>query len=180
MADKLCLKWNKHSDAFEKILSKHYLQDAYSDSTILCGGNYYPVHRLVLSTCSEYFENLFDQYIRMNKHPFIVVKDIESKHIEALLNYMYKGEVNVPQDDLPELIKSAEAFKVRGLAMPETDKQKEIITVDGYQALSESQSPPPLPPVDVDFGLHSPVNVPDCNTSQDDLVSIMIIHVYSI
>lgn len=39
--------------------------------------------------------------------------------MELLLNYMYQGEVNVVQENLPTLIKAAEALKVKGLAVPD-------------------------------------------------------------
>lgn len=53
------------------------------------------------------------------KHPFIIINDVQPKDLEALLNYMYKGDVNVLQDSLPSLIKAAEALKVKGLAVPD-------------------------------------------------------------
>lgn len=53
------------------------------------------------------------------KHPIIVLKDINSKDLESLLNYMYIGEVNVLQTELSSLIKAAECLKVKGLAVPD-------------------------------------------------------------
>ena len=72
---------------------------------------------MVLIVCSEYFEEIFER-TKCN-HPFIVIKDIQPSEIEALLNYMYKGEVNVLQELLPGLIKAAEALKIKGLAVPD-------------------------------------------------------------
>lgn len=55
------------------------------------------------------------------KHPVIVLKDIRSDDLEALLNYMYVGEVNVVQEKLAGLIKAAECLKIKGLAVPDED-----------------------------------------------------------
>ena len=37
-------------------------------------------------------------------------------HLQAILEYMYAGEVNVAQADLPNFLKTAERLKVKGLA----------------------------------------------------------------
>lgn len=78
----------------------------------------------MLSTCSDYFEQMFE---RTNcKHPIIVLKDIRSQELEALLNYMYVGEVNVLQNELAGLIKAAECLMIKGLAVPDEAPSKEI------------------------------------------------------
>ncbi|RXG68534.1 Longitudinals lacking protein-like [Armadillidium vulgare] len=117
MSGHLCLKWNNHSTAFIKSISNIQIKDLFSDATIACDGQFYPVHKFVLSTCSDYFANMFER--TPCKHPIIVLKDISSKDIELLLSYMYGGEVRVSQIDLPSLIKAAEALKVKGLAVPD-------------------------------------------------------------
>ncbi|KAK8752168.1 hypothetical protein OTU49_012395 [Cherax quadricarinatus] len=113
----LSLKWNNHRSTFLHVLSTVRRKESYCDVTIACDGKFYPVHKLVLSTCSDYFEEIFE---RTNcKHPVIVLKDIKHADLEALLNYMYVGEVNVLQTDLSGLIKSAECLRIKGLAVPD-------------------------------------------------------------
>lgn len=51
----------------------------------------------------------------------IVLKDIKHDDLEALMNYMYVGEVNVLQERLAGLIKAAECLKIKGLAVPDED-----------------------------------------------------------
>jgi hypothetical protein len=87
--------------------------------TLACDGKFYPVHKLVLSTCSEYFEQMFEQ--TQCKHPVIVLKDIRSEELESLLSYMYVGEVNVVQEKLSGLIKAAECLRIKGLAVPDEE-----------------------------------------------------------
>ncbi|XP_045113519.1 longitudinals lacking protein, isoforms H/M/V-like isoform X14 [Portunus trituberculatus] len=119
----LSLKWNNHRSTFFHILSTIRSKESYCDVTIACDGKFYPVHKLVLSTCSDYFEQMFE---RTNcKHPIIVLKDIRSQELEALLNYMYVGEVNVLQNELAGLIKAAECLMIKGLAVPDEAPSKD-------------------------------------------------------
>jgi len=115
----LSLKWNNHRSSFLHVLSTVRKKNKYADATVACDGNFYKVHKLVLSTCSEYFEQMFEQ--TDCKHPVIVLKDIRYFDFESLLSYMYIGEVNVEQENLPNLIKAAECLKIKGLAVPDEE-----------------------------------------------------------
>nr|XP_053630650.1 longitudinals lacking protein, isoforms H/M/V-like [Cherax quadricarinatus] len=120
----LCLKWRDHRSTFFRMLSSVRKKEIYCDATIACDGKFYPVHRLVLSTCSEFFERMFE--VADNKHLMIVLTDIQHEYLETLLDYMYIGEVNVLQSDLSSFMKAAECLKIRGLAEPsETNPRKE-------------------------------------------------------
>ncbi|XP_076068829.1 uncharacterized protein LOC143041063 isoform X10 [Oratosquilla oratoria] len=113
----LSLKWNNHRSTFFHVLSSVRTKETYSDVTLACDGKFYQAHKLVLSTCSDYFEQMFEK--TQCKQPVIVLKDIRHEELEALLNYMYIGEVNVLQQELPGLIKAAECLCIKGLAVPD-------------------------------------------------------------
>ena len=51
--------------------------------------------QLVLSACSSYFEDLFMSFNEKNQ--IVVLKDTRYCDVQALLEFMYKGEINVPQ-----------------------------------------------------------------------------------
>ena len=90
---------------------------------ILYRGVLYKKELRVLSACSPYFEALFEE--NPTKHPIIILKDFPFQHLTAILEFMYAGEVNVVQDQLPAFLKTAERLKVKGLAeAPQTIKQE--------------------------------------------------------
>lgn len=71
-------------------------------------------HRLVLAACSSYFESLLGE--NPCKHPIIILpRDVKLWEVQALVDFMYKGEVNVSQAGLPDLLKCAEILQIRGL-----------------------------------------------------------------
>ncbi|KAB7508171.1 Protein bric-a-brac 1 [Armadillidium nasatum] len=121
-------------------------QESYSDVTLACEGKYFPVHKLVLSICSEYFEEIFSQ--TKCQHPVIVLKDIRPSDLEALLNYMYAGEANVSQSELASLIKAAECLRIKGLAVPDEsppvrDKRRLGETSDSFHSSKKRKSDEP-------------------------------------
>jgi len=64
--------------------------------------------------CSPYFRTLLNS--RPDKHPIVYLKDVNPKHLEQLLSYMYRGEINVLQEDLGPLIETARGLQIKGLA----------------------------------------------------------------
>ncbi|XP_066966991.1 zinc finger and BTB domain-containing protein 14-like isoform X2 [Macrobrachium rosenbergii] len=119
----LSLRWNNHHSSFMLALANLRNKENYSDITLACDGKFYSVHKIVLSTCSDYFVEILSR--TPCKHPIIVLKDIRQQDLEALLNYMYLGEVNVVQNDLACLIKAAECLRIKGLAVPDEPGQHE-------------------------------------------------------
>ncbi|XP_069943911.1 protein tramtrack, beta isoform isoform X5 [Cherax quadricarinatus] len=142
MADgMLSLSWNNHSSTFCHMLSQLRHKEKYSDATVACEGRFYPVHKLVLSTCSQYFEDMFEHVI--GKHPIVLLHDVRRDELEALLSYMYAGIVSVAQRDLARLIKVAELLQIKGLAVPDeipTDKKN---VRNNLSLSSERTSPRP-------------------------------------
>ncbi|XP_042233476.1 zinc finger and BTB domain-containing protein 7C-like isoform X3 [Homarus americanus] len=134
----LSLSWNNHSSTFCHMLSALREVERYTDVTVACEGKFYPVHKLVLSTCSDYFLKMFE--CTPCKHPVIVLKDVQSKDMEALLSYMYAGIVSVAQSDLAQLIKAAELLQIKGLAVPD---EPPVSNRRGRNTADDSDSPHP-------------------------------------
>ena len=46
----------------------------------------------------------------------MILRGVERRHLQLLLDYMYHGQVNVAQAQLADFLKVAEMLKVKGLA----------------------------------------------------------------
>lgn len=113
-AQQYCLRWNNHRSNLLTVFDELLQNESFTDVTLACdGGSPIKCHRMVLAACSPYFQNLFIDL--PCKHPVVVLKDVKYSEIKAILEYMYRGEVNVAQDQLAALLKVAEALKVKGL-----------------------------------------------------------------
>ncbi|XP_031616795.1 sex determination protein fruitless isoform X4 [Contarinia nasturtii] len=124
-----CLRWNNHPANLTGVLSSLLQREALCDVTLACDGKTVKAHQTILSACSPYFETIFLQ--NNHAHPIIYLKDIRYSEIRSLLDFMYKGEVNVGQNCLPSFLKTAESLQVRGLTdnntlnyRSETDKDR--------------------------------------------------------
>ena len=67
--------------------------------------------QVVLSACSSYFQTLFLDH--PDRHPIVILKDVRSAELRTIIDFMYKGEVNVQYCQLSELLKTAESLKVQ-------------------------------------------------------------------
>ncbi|XP_042216117.1 zinc finger and BTB domain-containing protein 7A-like isoform X14 [Homarus americanus] len=139
----LSLSWNNHKATFCHILATLREKERYTDVTLACEGKFYPVHKLVLSTCSEYFEKMFEH--TPCKHPVVVLKDVKPDELEALLSYMYAGVVSVAQNDLARLIKAAELLQIKGLAVPDEPPMKDSGKKNSYPWSSRDDRSSPHP-----------------------------------
>jgi len=112
-SEKFCLRWNDFerniSSAFKDIRE----EKEFFDITIACEDEQLQAHKVILSACSPFFKKVL--YRNHHQHPLLYLKGVSFKDMEAVLNFMYHGEVNVAQDDLNSFLQVAEDLRVKGL-----------------------------------------------------------------
>ncbi|KAI5734105.1 hypothetical protein M8J77_002528 [Diaphorina citri] len=109
-----CLRWNNYQSNLTNVFDQLLQSESFVDVTLACDGNSLKAHKMVLSACSPYFQNVLSE--NPCQHPIIILKDIRWFELKAVVEFMYKGEINVCQEDIAPLLQVAESLKVRGLA----------------------------------------------------------------
>ncbi|XP_053687073.1 protein tramtrack, alpha isoform-like [Sabethes cyaneus] len=109
-----CIRWDNHQRTIISMFSTLLENETLVDCTLAAEGKFLKAHKIVLSACSPYFAELLSQ--QYDKHPIFILKDLKFEELQAILNYMYCGEVNVPQGRLVAFLKTAVSLQVRGLA----------------------------------------------------------------
>lgn len=104
-----CLKWNNYQSNMSEVFQNMLLNENLVDVTLACEGANLKAHKMVLAACSPYFQSLF--VTNPCKHPIVILKDVRFVDLKAIIDFMYRGEVNVSQDQLSALLKTAETLK---------------------------------------------------------------------
>lgn len=96
-------------NVFETLLHS----EAFTDVTLAVDGASIRCHKMVLAACSGYFHNLFAEHVANNV--IVVLKDVRPAEMRCLLEYMYRGEVHVAQEQFSALLSVAESLQIKGL-----------------------------------------------------------------
>ncbi len=114
------LRWNDYKTSLIEAFEALRQDDDFVDVTLGCGGRKFKAHKMLLSACSLYFREL----LRGNpcQHPIIIIRETSADDLEAILEFVYNGEVNVDEKQLDSFLKAAKALQIRGLTDLETTK----------------------------------------------------------
>ncbi|XP_045447150.1 zinc finger protein 37-like isoform X2 [Melitaea cinxia] len=133
-----CLRWNNHQSNLLGVFSQLLHDESLVDVTLACSeGASIRAHKVVLSACSSYFRSLFVDH--PSRHPIVILKDVGLEELRTLVDFMYKGEVNVQYCQLPALLKTAESLQVKGLAEMTTLSAAGIDTRNVPEPMEECQ-----------------------------------------
>ncbi|XP_017783508.1 PREDICTED: longitudinals lacking protein, isoforms A/B/D/L-like isoform X7 [Nicrophorus vespilloides] len=132
-----CLRWNNHQSTLVAVFDTLLENGVLVDCTLAAEGKYLNAHKVVLSACSPYFEALLSQ--NYDKHPIFILKDVKYQELKAMMDYMYRGEVNISQDQLGALLKAAESLQIKGLSDSRKGENEK------KTAPPPAKSPPPAP-----------------------------------
>ena len=117
------LRWSEHNPQVVGTFHQLWENNHITDVTLATESRSFQAHRLLLSSCSPYFRNLF--IMNPCKHPTVFLKDIPERHMELLLEYMYQGCIAVKQHELAEVLSTASSLKIRGLTTAEAPSHED-------------------------------------------------------
>ncbi|KAG5670102.1 hypothetical protein PVAND_000385 [Polypedilum vanderplanki] len=140
-----CLRWNNHQSTLISVFDTLLESNTLVDCTLAAEGKFLKAHKVVLSACSPYFATLLSQ--QYDKHPIFILKDVKFQELRAMMDYMYRGEVNISQDQLAALLKAAESLQIKGLSDSRGGSSNNNSTNAPSQAhKSDAKSHVPAPP----------------------------------
>ena len=117
-SEKFCLRWNDFETNISKAFKDIREEKDFFDVTLACDDDQISAHKVILSACSPFFRTILKR--NKHEHPLLYLKDVKFSDLQAVLNFMYHGEVNVAQEDLNTFLAVAEDLKVKGLTQSDT------------------------------------------------------------
>lgn len=151
----ISLKWNGYQNNILANVKELFKDEGLSDVTLVSDGQSFKAHKVILSANSAVFRSIFQvssvsshfvaiqdclyidwhlRFLQQNPHkdPIIVLHDINNDSLKTLLTFMYNGEVNVTEEFLPKLLKTAETLRICGLSTgsePKDTKDSDEVSV---------------------------------------------------
>ena len=113
-SDKFCLKWSQFAENITQSYKELREESTFFDVTLACDDDFQiEAHKVVLSASSTFFKHVLKR--NQHNHPLIYMRGLNRKSVEAIVDFMYYGEVNVDQEDLNGFLTVAQELKVKGL-----------------------------------------------------------------
>jgi len=123
MSEMLCLQWNDFQANIKSAFGKLRGDNDFTDVTLACeDGQQVEAHKVILAASSPFFQKLLGR--NKHPHPLIYMRGMKSEDLLAIVDFLYRGEANVFQENLDSFLAIAEELQLKGL-MGKTDEKVE-------------------------------------------------------
>jgi broad-like protein len=100
-------------------------EDDLFDVTLVCNdGKQLDAHKLILSACSPLLRQMLSK--SKHPHPFVFMPGMKNKELEAVLNFLYNGEVSVDQEDIAGFLSISQLLQIKGLTNNQENESQEV------------------------------------------------------
>ena len=180
MSEKICLKLNDFQSNVTKKFSSFKADADFCDVTLVSDDQkQFSAHKIVLSSCSEYFKNILKQ--NKHSHPLLCLADINFDDLTNVIDYIYHGEVQIYQEDLDRFLNVAQRLKLDGLLTSQSNgdthevfnqnfkEDIQSVSNDGYEA----KIPVEKKIVNPEISLNETVSIPEDSSMEDIKMKVL-------
>jgi hypothetical protein len=133
------LKWNEFHASVANSFTDLRNEDEFLDVTVAIDQDHQlRAHKVILSASSPYFRSLLKR--NPAQHPVLVMPpNIRYSDLVAVIDFIYQGEVKIPDTEFNEFVSLAQLLKIKGLTEDSMEKG------DTKKAKTPHQQQPKLP-----------------------------------
>ena len=112
--EKLCLKWNDFQENALSAFGTLREDRDFADVTLACeDGQQVEAHKVIVAASSPFFQKLLER--NQHPHPLIYMRMVTFEDLTALVDFIYFGKANIPQENIESFLAIAEDLQVKGL-----------------------------------------------------------------
>lgn len=168
-APQFSLRWNNYVSHVTEAFNVLRFENDLVDVTLCCDGGKIKAHKMLLSACSSYFKQIFKE--NPCQHPVIIFRNFKFEDLNAIINFMYHGEVNIFQEQLESFLITAELLEVKGLTdNVEDESSKSQLRITDNTSLDLSSKSSRIIEDIVPVLSDEPINLATMQTSRDDYI----------
>ena len=141
----MCIQVKDHSRVVCEQLQQLRLQTGLVDLDIVCEDHHINVHKVVMAACSRFFK---DQLCKQNIQGPVILRledfglELRRDAVSYIIEFVYRGEVNIPGEKLTEVCQAAHTLGVVGLdhlPVPAETQRPALLTKEHLQIADESE-----------------------------------------
>ena len=115
--DKYLFEWNRYGKNCRSLLRSFRDEETFKDVTLACEEGEVSAHKVILAGISPVFKSILEK--GSQPRPVIYFRGVKLAELEALMDFVYRGEAYVPQPNINSFLALAEDLKVKGLSEQE-------------------------------------------------------------
>lgn len=145
------LDWENYKKSVINCFENAFNDKSYNDVTLVSDDfENFSAHRVILASCSPTFQKILQ--LGPHTHPMIYLRGFSSSQISYLLKFIYKGQVQVPTEDIQNFIIKAQELELLGNFEKEGKKSEEnaVNDNDGCNKTSNNYSEKEMVSIDVE------------------------------
>ena len=132
MSEKLCLKWNDFQENVNTAFGNLREDNDFADVTLACeDGQQIEAHKVILAASSPFFKKMLIQ--NKHVHPLIYMRGVSKEDMKAIVDFLYNGEANIPQESLDSFLAIASELKLKGLMVTDEGETERLNTATSKQ-----------------------------------------------
>ena len=115
------VSWPEYTSNRTACLSDLLTRNVFVDVTLVFDDNdQVTAHKVILASASSFFQNLLEKNSHPN--PMLYMRGMTKKLFVSLLDFIYLGEVSLPESDFDTFINMARDLKIKGLLNESQEK----------------------------------------------------------
>ena len=130
MQNEVQLKLHNFQENMITSFSHQRKHSDFSDVTLISEDRQnFPVHRIILSSGSGFFDTILRE-LRYETHSVIYLRGIKAKLLDPMLDFLYKGSVNLAHEEVEAFLILAREMELKGLQSNSTKSTESSLEED--------------------------------------------------